>query len=426
MKFGRQKGGVEAYGDSAFLFGRVENSMDNNLLNKTPKSEIHLRIEKLKNLMMKSGMEAALVVQNTDLFYFAGTVQQSWLFVPSGGEPVLLARKDSKRASAESPLDRVDFLSSSKELPGALKEFGYAIPEKLGMELDVLPVNLFRGYRKIFENTEIVDISPLIRNARAVKSEYEIGKTRTAARLADEVFATVKDHLKEGMTEVAFAGRIEAEARERGHQGIVRMRMWGGELFYGHIMTGASAAVPSFLASPTGGAGVSAATAQGAGFKRIVANEPVLVDYVFAHDGYLSDQARIFCLGKVSPELQKAHRLMLELQDRLKKATAPGSIGDEIYEECLEFTKSRGVYDYFMGVGNQRIKFVGHGVGLELDEYPFIAKGQRLPLEEGMTLALEPKLVFPGKGVVGIENTHVVTRTGLEQLGKFEEEIVSF
>ncbi len=400
--------------------------MENYLANKTPKSEIHRRLEKLKILMMESGIEAALIVQNTDLFYFAGTVQQSWLFVPSGGEPVLLARKDSDRASAESPLDRVAFLSTSKELPGALKEFGCTIPEKLGMELDVLPVNLFRGYRKIFPNTDIVDISPLIRSARAVKSEYEIGRMRTSARLADEVFATVKNHLREGISEVAFAGKIEAEARERGHQGIVRMRMWGGELFYGHIMSGAAAAVPSFLASPTGGEGVSTAISQGAGFKRIRANEPVLVDYVFARDGYITDQARIFCLGNIAPELQKAHRLMLELQDLLKKRTTAGSRGDEIYEECLEFTRSRGVYDYFMGVGDQRIKFVGHGVGLELDEYPFIAKGQKLPLEEGMTLALEPKLVFPGKGVVGIENTHVVTGDGLEQLGTFEEEIVCF
>ena len=91
---------------------------------------------------------------------------------------------------------------------------------------------------------------------------------------------------------------------------------------------------------------------------------------------------------------------------------------------ALELTKELGYEKFFMGVGDRRIRFVGHGIGLELDEYPFLAKGQDLELEQGMTLALEPKLIFPGKGVVGIENTHVVTGNGLKQLGHFDDQII--
>jgi Xaa-Pro aminopeptidase len=83
-----------------------------------------------------------------------------------------------------------------------------------------------------------------------------------------------------------------------------------------------------------------------------------------------------------------------------------------------------GMGDHFMGHGHDRVRFVGHGVGLELDELPILAARQTLPLEEGMVIALEPKATFPGRGVVGIENTHVVTGAGLERLTALGDEIV--
>jgi Xaa-Pro dipeptidase len=293
--------------------------MDNLFNKNTPKSEINNRLTCFKNKMKEHGIEASLIVQNVDLFYFAGTIQQAHLFVPAEGEPILMATKDFHRAESESPLDRVIFLKSTKEIPYVLKENGYDFPETVGMELDVLPVNLFWGYRKLFNEARFLDISPLIRSIRAVKSSYEIDKIKKAAQLADEVFNSVPVYLKTGMTEVDFAGKIEAEARSRGHQGIIRMRMWGGELFYGHIMAGSSAAVPSFLASPTGGTGLSPAIAQSAGFKLIAPHEPVLVDYAFVHDGYISDQTRIFCIGSIAPQLHQGHLIMLELQEFIKK-----------------------------------------------------------------------------------------------------------
>lgn len=392
---------------------------------KTPKYEIEKRLNKFQDTLKKSGIEAALIMHNTDLYYFTGTIQQAHLFVPSEGGAILMATKDFDRAVHETHLEKVVFLESPKAIPSLLTENGYLIPQKLGMELDVLPATLYFEYQKIFKNSQILDIAHLARSVRAVKSSYEIEKVKKASQLADEVFATISDYLEEGLTEVEFAGKIESEARKRGHQGIVRMRMWGGELFYGHIMAGASAAAPSFLASPTGGTGVSPAIAQGPGFKRIAAKEPVLVDYAFVHDGYISDQTRIFCLGSISSRLYRAHHIMLELQEKIKEAALPGITGAEIYELAIRFVHKYKCENNFMGVGKRRIRFVGHGVGLELDEYPFLAKGQTLALEEGMVLALEPKLIYPGEGVVGIENTHLVTKNGLSQFGKFREDIIS-
>lgn len=388
-----------------------------------PAAELAGRIAKLQDALVAKELSGALIVQKTDLFYFSGTAQQGWLYVPASGKPVLMVVRDYDRACLESSLPEIVQLISPKKIPECLAGFGYSDIKSIGMELDVLPANLFFQYKKIFSVTEISDISTEIRLIRAVKSSFEIDKIRKAAHCSDTVAAKVKELLVPGKSEVTLAGELEGFARSLGHQGIVRMRMWGSELFYGHLMSGPSAAVPSYLQSPTGGQGVSSVIGQGAGYKEIAPNEPVLVDYVFALDGYLSDHARIFSLGRLPDELLAAHDAMLELQDSVKKMAVPGSITGEIYEAMIEFAEKKGYGDHFMGVGDMRIRFSGHGVGLELDEFPFIAKGQKLALEKGMIIALEPKTIFPEVGVVGIENTHLVTQNGLEPLTKYPDTI---
>ena len=389
----------------------------------TPISEIEARTDKIKQELAHAGIDAALILQTSDLFYFAGTIQQSHLYIPVDGEPLLMVRKDFERAQAESPLSHIVAIRSPKQLPDLLRQHGHRLPRRLGLELDVLPANQFLGYRSIFAGADITDISPAIRTVRAVKSAYEIGLIAEAAKRSDQVAAGMQDFLKEGVTEIELAGQVEARARKLGHQGIIRMRLWGSELFYGHLMAGPSAAVPSFLSSPTGGASISPAVAQGSSFRPIGRHEPVLLDYVFAHRGYLSDHTRIFALGQLPEELMKAHAAMLDIQSLVKKAGLPGVQAGELYQLAVDAAADSGYGDHFMGVGEQRIRFIGPGIGIELDEYPFLAQGQTLELLEGMIIALEPKLIFPGVGVVGIENTHVVTAEGLKQFGAFDEQI---
>jgi Xaa-Pro dipeptidase len=390
----------------------------------TPKSELDLRIVKLQDHLIKQNIDGALIIQRVDLFYFSGTIQQANLYIPANGNPILLVVKSSERARTESAIDRIVTMKSPRTIPQILKRNGYDLPGTLGLELDVLPANLYFNYQSIFEGARIVDISYAIRLIRAVKSAYELNLMRQAGKLSDEVAAQVPHLLREGMTELELAGKVEAEARKRGHQGVVRMRLFGSEMFYGHLMSGAAGALPSFLSSPTGGMGPSPAMAQSAGFKTIRRHEPVMVDYIFALNGYYSDHARIFSLGKLPEDLMAAYAVTLELQEMIKKMAKPGVRSGEIYDYALEKTKTWGYADHFMGFGPERIRLVGHGIGLEVDEFPFLAAGQNLKLQEGMTLALEPKLIFPGKGVIGLENSHIVTGDGLEQLNSFTEEIV--
>jgi Xaa-Pro aminopeptidase len=391
----------------------------------TPRTEIDDRIDKLQRRLLQEGIDGALIVQNTDLFYFSGTIQQSHLYIPAQGPPLLMVRKSLQRARSESPLSTILSLNSPKQLMALIQENGLEPPAVMGMELDVLPTNLFFSYKRLFPAVDIRDISIPIRMVRAVKSAYELNLIRQAAAFSDQVAETVPHLLREGLTEIELAGMVEAQARRLGHQGIVRMRLWGSEMFYGHLMSGPAAAVPSFLASPTGGASVSAAVAQGPSFRKIRRHEPILFDYVFAWNGYISDHTRIYAIGRPPQELVDAHAHMLDLQEQIKAMATPGTIAGDLYSAAMAIAARKGVDANFMGAGADRVRFIGHGVGLELDEFPFLAHGQTTELEEGMVIALEPKLVFPGKGVVGIENTHVVTRSGLDQLTHAEQQIVS-
>lgn len=390
----------------------------------TPLTELESRRKKLQAHLIEKNINGALILQNVDLFYFSGTVQQANLYIPAEGEPVLMVRKDVERAKAESALPQIVPFSSPREIPGILEDHGIPMPAKMGLELDVLPANQYFSLTRLLKSTEIVDVSTDIRMVRSVKSEHEIALIRESAAFSDRVAAEVPGLLKEGMTEIELAGLLEGKARKWGHQGLIRMRMFGAELFYGHVMAGPSAATPSYLASPTGGIGTNPSIAQGSSMQPIRKNDPVLVDMVFALNGYLSDHTRIFSIGALPDFLLEAHEAMLEIQHTVKAAALPGVLSGDLYDLAVSKAAEKGMADNFMGVGDQRIRFIGHGVGLEVDEFPFLAKGQQMPLENGMIIALEPKAIFPGHGVVGIENTHVVTENGLEQLGTFREDIV--
>jgi len=387
----------------------------------TPRSELERRTQKLQNLMKKQDIDGAVIVQNADLFYFSGTAQQSHLFIPVDGKPVLMTKKNYERAKRESALENVIPFDNLKELPGILKAYGVGSLKRIGFELDVLPANQYLRYRKLLEPAELQDISPYVRAVRAVKSPYELEIIREAARLNYTFFSHVREFLREGITEVELAGKLEAVYRRGGHQCLVRTRAFNMELAYGQLLSGWNLGVPSTSPGPIGGSGLNPSFPQGVSAKVIGRNEPVMVDYVGIIDGYMVDQARIFCMGSLPQKLLDAHKVALEIQEMIKALAKPGVVCGELYELALRRAGESGFGEHFMGYSDP-VPFVAHGVGIELDELPVLARGVETPLEEGMVFALEPKFVFP-EGAVGIENTFVVTRDGLENLTVFDDGI---
>jgi len=388
----------------------------------TPGEEIQRRIKALQRAMAEHGLDAALIVQQTDLYYFAGTAQDAHLYVPVGGEPRLLVRKDFQRAAEESPLEDVSQIKSFADVKSAVLDNGEESLKCLGMELDILPVNNFQIYTKFFPRTEIKDVSPLIKLVRMIKSPYEIDLIRQAAAMNDELFGLVKDILREGMSELEFSGLLEAEYRRMGHQGFVRVRSFNQQVVYGHVLSGPNLAVPSCSVGPTGGPGANASLPHGAGFKIIQRHEPVQVDYVGNVRGYMIDQARTYYLGEPPEEFRKIHEIALQIQQALVEQGIPGERAEAMYDTALRMAEEAGPAEGFLGYPAP-VPFVGHGVGLELDEYPIVGRKSPHVLQQGMVIALEPKFIIPGKGLAGIENSYVVTGTGMERLTPFDDAI---
>ncbi|AET65179.1 Xaa-Pro dipeptidase [Methanothrix harundinacea 6Ac] len=383
-----------------------------------PKAEIEDRVERLQSRM--EGLTGAIIFQAVDMLYFSGTAQEGLVYVPADpeAEAVVMVRKSLDRAREESPLD-VSPLKSMKSLKADL-----AIPEgaKIGLELDVLPFNNYERVKAALPDAEFKDVSEPIRMVRSVKSKFEIRLIRAAARILDAGIGSVPDHLEEGMAEIELAAKLEAEMRALGHSGSLRFRRFNQELPMGHLMAGPSAAYPSFVASPTGGIGPSLLQPQGPGFRKIRKNEPILVDYGGVYNGYIADETRIFSLGPLSKELEEAHAAALEVERGIAESLRPGNSGREIYEISEALGEELGYRDRLGGPVGAKCGFVGHGVGLEIDEYPVLGPVDHEILPN-MTVAVEPKMIYPGVGVVGIEDTFLTTDLGPKRLTRLPQEI---
>lgn len=390
----------------------------------TPATELEYRCKMLQNHMAAEGLDAVIIVQNADLYYFAGTVQTGCLYVPVQGQPLYLVRRDAARARMESGLKEVLPFGSPRDIPSLAAGFGYPEPKRIGMEFDVVPVAIFERYRKIYPDAQFSDATPLIRLVRMIKSHYEIHLMKDAADQVDKVHRLAGKVIREGMSDLELAAELEHAARLNGHLGIIRMRVFNGEMLFGHTFSGTDSAVPAYTDTPLGGVGISPCFGQGASYKPIGRNEPIVVDFAGSVDGYLVDQTRVFALGGLSDRLRKGYDDMVRVQELMKRIAVAGAPWGEVYDRCLALAVEMGYGGSFMGAQGSQVSFIGHGLGIEIDEYPFIARGFRdMTLQTGMAFAFEPKVIFPGEGAVGIENTFYISNDGLKQLTYSSEDL---
>jgi Xaa-Pro dipeptidase len=385
---------------------------------KTPRAELDLRVGALQGYMASQEIGGALIAQNADLFYFTGTVPQGWLYIPVSGKPFLFVRKNISRVIGETELEQVLPARSPKEMASLLSDHGYGSPKRLGMELDVLPVSQYMRFEAALKPAGVIDISPAIQAVRAIKSEYEIAIIRDAAMLADTMVATARRILREGMTEVELAAGIEAGARVKGHPGHVRLRTFNAEMYWGPVVSGPDAAEPAFVDTTKGGRGTSLGLPAGAGFRIIRQGDPVIVDMASCLRGYNADITRTLCLGKLAEKLYRAFRVSVEILEVMESMIRPGVTTAEMVVEAEKAAARNGLADHFMGYGNEKAGFCGHGIGIELDEIPIFSRNGKGILEPGSAFALEPMFTFPGEGVVGVEDSYVVTKGGFEKLTK--------
>ncbi len=393
--------------------------------------ELISRQERCRTLLRKHLPEAEglVVFSRLNIYYFTGTFGNGVFWLPLAGEPVLLCRRGYERAKIESPLGNIVPFYSYKDVEGALREAGSPVGKNIAVEMNGLSWMLGNSFMKYLPGREFLSGDRVISITRSKKTAWELERlavagTRHNACLVD----LLPPLLRKGMSEFEMAHAISHLFFTQGHHGVLRMENYGEEVYLGHISIGESGNYPSVFNGPLGLRGVHPAIPH-MGSKHVHWEEgmPLSIDNGFMHEGYQTDKTQVYWLGKrstIPSNIQAAYDCCVEIQALIAESAKPGTKPVDLWEQSLEYAKKRGFEEGYMGLGRNKVSFIGHGIGLAIDEYPALAKGFDLPLEEGVVLAIEPKIGIPGVGMVGVENTFVTTPRGGKSLTGEKYEII--
>ena len=392
-----------------------------------PPKEIFSRISRLQQKLPDAAIDGAIIIDRINIFYYTGTIQDGILFVPADGIAVFFIRRSLERAKKETPLKALVQLSSFRELPARLDEYGYRV-SRLGVDETTIPVSIFKKLSSSFSRIAFKDIGSLLSTIRSVKSDYEISLIREAGKRHKAIYDRIPGLIKEGMTEWELGSAIHAHMLKLGYTGICRLAAFNSELFAGVISFGESGNFPTASVGPGGLLGLCPAFPLMGGARRLKKGDTIFVDTGFAYQGYYTDKTRVFTFGQPSHQAVVAHKTCLDIQEAVRCRLKPGAIPSQIFEEVYRTeVVVRNFEEHFMGFGSNRVSFLGHGIGLVIDEFPAIARKIDFPLKKNMVIAVEPKKGLEGIGLVGVENTFLVTEQGGEKItpGSDEMTIVS-
>lgn len=359
-------------------------------------------------------MDGALLTHPRDIFYYTGTTRPSALVV-GPQEAVLLVRRGMELARQEATLERVEPGGGFNRMAEVLATQGLT-GGTLGLALDVLPVELYRRVEEVFSGWEVVDVSRLVLEQRMVKDEQELEATQLAAAIVDAGHAALAALLQPGATELELAAAVEATLRRAGHEGYQPLRhpgARGGGLF---LISGENMTVRGGYGLVVTGSGLSAATPYGASRRRIEPGDAVMLDIGATQAGYTADGSRTYVVGRATPAQRALHGVALAAEDAVLDALHPGRPVAEVYAAAVEVVE-QGMPPHFAPGELSLPGFVGHGVGLELDEPPVLWDREQTRVEAGMVLAVELEVRGLGAGVMSkVEDTVVVERDGARLL----------
>ncbi len=386
------------------------------------KEEITGRINRLKASMAKRGIDFAVILQTVDLYYLTGTAQKGLLVIALGHDPLLFIEKSVTRARAETPLDIIP-IKNNREVRQTLEE-KKILRGKGGMELDVVPVKVYEQFKNVLGFDGFTDISPLVRGLRMVKSRYELEQMRKAEHIFSHVYERGKEVIREGVAEVEIDAHLVAEGRRHGYQGRLRMRGLNHEMLNMCVFAGVTSGLPSGADVPISGAGVTPAVPQGSSFLRVKQGIPVIVDYGSGYNGYITDESRVYVAGELKDIFRRPYETARQIIEEAAGFGKAGVSTTELFERADGLVRRAGLEKNFMGFGEGQVSFIGHGLGLEINEMPVITAKHRWDLEENMTFAYEPKFIFPGLGAIGLEVVFLVRKDRLEALSDVPLDIV--
>lgn len=388
-------------------------------VSRIPAEELIRRQNSVRTHLSTVAPEAGgiLVFSRLNIYYLTGTFGQGVLWLPLVGDPVLMLRKGTNRARLESALENITSFKSYSELAGICAEAGSPFTPTLAAVQAGLTWQLGNMLAAKLKGHTIVAGDHAVALAKMVKSPYELDiMRRCGAKHHHCLYDLLPEHIHPGMTERDISHKAWKVFFSEGHMGILRMQAHGEECFLGHVAAGDSGNYPSSFNGPLGLRGEHPGAAlMGNAEKVWKEGEPLMLDIGFQLEGYHTDKTQAYFGGSeasMSDEIRKAHDFCVEMQDWVCANATPGVTPDELYQYCVGQAEKRGFADGFMGLDGNKVPFIGHGIGLTIDEFPALAAGFDIPLEVGMTLAIEPKQGIRGVAMVGVENTFEVTEDG--------------
>ncbi|MDY6848797.1 MAG: Xaa-Pro peptidase family protein [Thermodesulfobacteriota bacterium] len=382
------------------------------MFNNVPRSELDNRMQRLRRRLDRDDPDWRLliVVSKINQFYLTGTMQDGLVIVPRDREATYWVRRSLQRAQDESEFGDIRPMGSFRDAAAALSRS----PETVHLESERVPLATWQRINKHFQFKQFASADLSLSAIRAVKSLYELGKIAEAGRIHQRVLEErVPKLFQEGISEAEFGARLYPVLVEEGHHGIARFAMFETEILLGHICFGESSIYPTSFDGPGGNYGMSPAVPLLGSRQRVLKpGDLVFVDIGCGVDGYHTDKTMTYVYkGELPPQAVAAHQRCVAIQNATAALLKPGAVPEEIYDTITRDLEA-GFLDNFMGFGDRQARFLGHGIGLHIDEWPVIAKGFDEPLQENMVLAIEPKKGIAGIGMVGTENTFVVTPQG--------------
>lgn len=384
-------------------------------LRRVPLAELQARISKFRAVMDRDfpGWEMAIVNNKVNMYYFAGTMQDGVLVIRPQ-DTVLWVRRSYERASNESLLEDIRPMQSFR----TLAEFYQPLPQKVYLEEKTATLEWVRLLQKYLPFAESEGINGVINELRLVKSAYEL----TLMQRSGSIHRAVLDELAvrfivQGVSEAELAVNLYAEMLRRGSHGVARFNLPLGEDVVGLASFGKSGLVKTAFDGPGGTGGTCVAVQSiGSAFRKLQAGRLMYLDIPCGVDGYHTDKTVVYYYGDLNDDpfkekIKAAYEHCVFLEQQTAALLHPGTVIEEVYDQVMEQVDHQ-YEDGFMNGG----KFLGHSIGLVMDEAPAIARGFKGKLEAGMVFAIEPKIALPGIGMVGTENTYLVTADGAKSL----------
>lgn len=380
--------------------------------------DLQLKWDRIQQAMKQINADGCLLTVDVNLYYTTGRIYSGYFYLPVEGAPWFFIKRPNGLSG-----NQVEYIRKPEQMPELFAAHGLKMPDKLLLEADELAYNDYVRLQNVFNPKETANATALIRTLREIKTPWEISQFRISAKQHAKTYTEIPECFRPGMTDLEFQYEIEKRMRKNGSIGLFRAFGANMDIFMGSILAGENAETPSPFDFALGGGGIDASCPLGANGTLLKEGTAIMVDMAGNYTSYMTDMTRVFAVGRLTDLAYRAHETSCFIQSEIENVARPGTACAELYNIAEKIAGNEGLLPYFMGT-KQQAKFVGHGIGIQINELPVLTPRSKEVLAPNMVFALEPKFVIPGVGAVGIENSFLVTENGIEKLTLFKEEII--